>query len=77
MGLFLSGHFVLDFYCPALKLVVEVDGEVHDAQRERDAERTHALEAYGYRVLRVRNEDVLRDLPGVVNRIAACAAQPA
>jgi very-short-patch-repair endonuclease len=69
------GRFVLDFYCPSHKLVVEVDGEVHDAQQERDAERTRALEAYGYRVLRFRNDEVLRDLPSVVSRIAACATE--
>jgi very-short-patch-repair endonuclease len=70
------GRFVLDFYCPARKLVVEVDGAVHDAQQERDAERTRLLEAYGYRVLRFRNEEVMHDLPSVVARIAAAAAEP-
>ena len=69
------GRFVLDFYCPACKLVVEVDGGVHDAQQERDAERTKALEHYGYRVLRFRNEQVMHDLPEVVRQIAA-AAEP-
>ena len=34
------GRFVLDFYCPIHKLAVAVDGEVHDTQQERDAERT-------------------------------------
>ena len=42
------GRFVLDFYCPSHKLVVEVDGGVHDAQQDRDAARTEALEAHGY-----------------------------
>jgi very-short-patch-repair endonuclease len=71
------GRFVLDFYCASLKLVVEVDGGVHDAQQDRDAERTKALETYGYRVLRFRNEDVIHDLPGVIARIAAVAPEPA
>ena len=71
------GRFVLDFFCPAHKLVVEVDGNVHDAQQERDAERTKALEAFGYHVLRFRNEQVMRDLPGVVRQIAAFAADAA
>ena len=64
------GRFVLDFYCPSHKLVVEVDGEVHDQQQERDAERTRVLQAYGYRVLRFRNEQVINDLPAVVRKIA-------
>jgi very-short-patch-repair endonuclease len=71
------GRFVLDFYCPSHRLVVEVDGEVHDGQQERDEARTTALERYGYRVLRFRNEEVLHDLPSVVQRIAAVAAERA
>ncbi|HEX6368940.1 MAG TPA: endonuclease domain-containing protein [Longimicrobium sp.] len=67
-------RFVLDFYCPSHKLVVEVDGGVHDQQTERDAERTKVLEAYGYRVLRFRNEQVMSELPKVVQEIAAVAA---
>ena len=50
-----------------------VDGGVHDEQVERDAERTRVLEAYGYRVLRFRNEQVMNDLPSVVQEIAAAA----
>jgi very-short-patch-repair endonuclease len=69
------GRFVLDFYCASQKLVVEVDGEVHDGQQERDAERTRVLESYGYRVLRFRNDEVLHDLAAVVQKIAAAAAE--
>ncbi|HYW11976.1 MAG TPA: endonuclease domain-containing protein [Longimicrobium sp.] len=68
------GRFVLDFYCASLRLVVEVDGGIHDAQQDRDAARTEALETHGYRVLRFRNEEVLRNLDDVVRRIAAAAA---
>ena len=68
------GRFVLDFYCASCKLAVEVDGDVHDEQTERDAERTKVLERYGYRVLRFRNEQVLHELPKVVQEIAAVAA---
>ena len=66
-------RFVLDFYCPAHKLAVEVDGSVHDAadQAERDAARTSALEQLGIRVIRIRNEDVERDVWGVLARIAS------
>ena len=77
------GRFVLDFYCPSHKLVIEVDGGVHDQQVERDTERTKALEAYGYRILRFRNEQVLHEIPVVLQEIAAAAtsqvdaAQPA
>ena len=63
------GRFVLDFYCPIHKLAVEVDGEVHDSQQERDAERTAVIEAHGYRVVRFRNEEVMQNLPAVLDGI--------
>ena len=67
------GRFVLDFFCPAHRLAVEVDGEVHAGQTEQDAARTTELEAHGYRVLRFHNEEVLTDLASVLRRIASAA----
>ena len=49
--------------------VIDVDGDVHDLQVEEDARRTLALEAEGLRVIRVRNEAVLANLPQVIARI--------
>jgi very-short-patch-repair endonuclease len=69
------GRFVLDFYCPAAKLCVEVDGDIHDEQAERDQERTSVLAAGGYRVLRFRNEEVMTALPSVLTRIESAAKQ--
>jgi very-short-patch-repair endonuclease len=69
------GRFVLDFYCAAAKLCVEVDGGIHDEQTERDEERSAVLAAGGYRVLRVRNEEVLAALPSVLARIERAAQQ--
>ena len=68
-------RFVPDFYCASARLVVEVDGGVHDepAQIERDAERTQMLARLGIRVLRVTNEEVMEDLAGVLRRIRAAA----
>ena len=65
------GPFILDFYCAEAHLVVEVDGTIHDSPdvKEHDALRSEHLERYGYRVLRVRNEDVIADLPGVLAMI--------
>ncbi|MCA1594806.1 MAG: DUF559 domain-containing protein [Chloroflexi bacterium] len=67
------GRFILDFYCPACRLVVEVDGPIHDSRQPEDAERTRALQAHGYHVVRVRNETVFADLPGVLRDIANAA----
>jgi very-short-patch-repair endonuclease len=62
-------RFVLDFYCSTRTLAVEVDGPVHDAQRERDGERTAALALRGIRVIRFTNDEVLSDVCEVVERI--------
>jgi very-short-patch-repair endonuclease len=70
------GLFVLAFYCAAHKLVIEVDGGLHDEQVEQDTYQTQHLNASGYRVLRFRNEEVLTDLSFVLARIAAAATSP-
>jgi very-short-patch-repair endonuclease len=65
--------YIVDFYCPALQLAVEVDGEIHALQREQDELRDHDLLAVGCIVLRVRNHEVLGALQTVVDRILALA----
>jgi very-short-patch-repair endonuclease len=54
--------FIVDFYCIAERLVVELEGDVHDApdQGSYDAARAALLEAAGYRVVRIRNRDATR-----------------
>ncbi len=65
--------FIVDFYCHAAALVVNVDGEVHDQLIEQDAERDRALEGRGFRILHVTNAEVRDDLEGVLRRIeGAC-----
>jgi very-short-patch-repair endonuclease len=61
--------FIVDFYCHAVGLVVEVDGPVHDGQVEYDAERSRVLAARGLEVLRVLNEEVMENLEEVLSRI--------
>ena len=71
----LVGVWILDFYCPKLKLVIEVDGKSHESQSEYDAIRTATLESHGYRVLRFKNEEVLNDLQNVLGRIRSTPLQ--
>src|SRR5689334_16875248 len=54
---------IVDFYCPALRLALEVDGMIHGSpeQYERDEARTRELRSHGVRVLRIANEDVSRE----------------
>ena len=63
------GKFILDFYAPVCKLVIELDGAQHLAQAERDAERTACLAAYGMRVLRFTNAQIHGDMEGVLAAI--------
>ena len=60
------GPFVVDFFCPERRLIVEVDGPIHDRQREHDAERQYMLEASGYTVIRLSAHTVETDLPGTL-----------
>ena len=57
------GPFFADFLCERLRLIVELDGGVHDlpAQKAHDENRDAVLHEHGYTVLRLRNEDVLPD----------------
>lgn len=70
------GSYILDCFCPALKLVVDVDGDIHEQPVDQDAFRTKHLESFGYRVLRVRNNDVLNDLRAVLERTRLVTREP-
>ena len=69
------GVWILDFYCPKLKLVIEVDGKSHESQSEYDAIRTATLEYHGYYVLRFKNEEIFKDLQKVLDRIKSITLQ--
>lgn len=60
------GPFVVDFYCVEVKLVVEVDGGIHDHQQATDQTRQSFLEAQGMTVLRFRNEEILNTIEHVL-----------
>ena len=63
--------FIVDFYCHKADLVIELDGSVHerDEQKESDAERDKALGEMGLRVFRLKNEDVIGNSRGVLEKI--------
>jgi len=64
-------HFIVDFYCPALKLVIEVDGEHHYTEEGKsyDEERRKILERYGLREIRFRNDEVINEFDRVCKKI--------
>ena len=67
------GPYILDFYCPAERLAVELDGAVHDdpARAAYDAERTRHLAAVGIRVVRFENRLVFEHPEAVLAQIAS------
>jgi very-short-patch-repair endonuclease len=69
--------FIVDFYCHAAALVVEVDGSVHDEQAEYDIARDDFLAARGIRILRFSNDAVMEELSSVLDAIHAALTQRA
>jgi very-short-patch-repair endonuclease len=65
--------FIVDFYLRKAGLVVEVDGDVHDLQKEEDEQREKVLSAMGLRVVRFQNDEVVRSLSAVVGKIGELA----
>jgi very-short-patch-repair endonuclease len=63
------GPYVVDFVCPAAKLVIEIDGSQHADNVEYDTRRSEFLAGKGYRVIRFWNNDVLQSLDGVYQAI--------
>jgi very-short-patch-repair endonuclease len=70
------GAFIADFYCPTLKLVLEVDGDSHFSEEgaRYDTVRSSFLNGLGLTVLRFTNHEVLHNLPGVDESLRLCIA---
>lgn len=64
-------HFIVDFYCAALKLVIEVDGDNHFTEdgKQYDWERTQILMGYGLTVIRFTNEEIMTQFEEVCERL--------
>ena len=62
-------QFIVDFYCSTVRLVIEVDGDIHVARQEYDHLRDRYLTQAGYQVIRFQNEQVIYSLPEVTATI--------
>jgi adenine-specific DNA-methyltransferase len=69
------GYFVVDFYNSVYRLVVEIDGSVHDKQVEIDRARQDILEALGLNILRIKAETVEENLPIALDMIRSKIAK--
>ena len=65
--------FIADFCCWEIRLVIELDGEVHAEQAERDREREAYIRGKGFTVMRFPNERVFADVAGVIEEILGFA----
>ena len=65
------GAYIMDFYCPSERLIIELDGAAHDSEISlfRDETRTAFLQAQGLRVIRFENREVMENLEGVLAAI--------
>ena len=73
------GPYVADFYCPAAKLVIEIDGLIHDFTFERDKTRDEYMRALGLAILRIPASEILADpvsvADGLVRRCGPSTTQ--
>jgi very-short-patch-repair endonuclease len=67
--------YIVDFYCPQLKLVIEIDGESRREKFARDQTRQKSLEDVGLNVLRFHDRDVKQDMRNVLGRIQSWIEQ--
>ena len=65
------GHYIVDFYCASEKLIIELDGEVHNNPTSQDYDliRMKDLNALGYRIIRFENKMVFENLASVLKEI--------
>ncbi len=63
------GRYVVDFFCPRLLLVIEIDGVSHEGRKEEDKRRQTEIESHGMRFLRFDDLEVRQNVDGVVQTI--------
>ena len=63
------GNYIVDFYCPSIKLVIEIDGDLHytDDSKKYDKVREQYLKNLGLKIYRVNNIDIYKNLEGVLD----------
>jgi len=61
--------YIADFFCFEEKLVIELDGKIHNYKMKEDKERTEILNSLGLRVLRFKNDEVEKDIEGVLSKL--------
>lgn len=63
------GPYIVDFYCAELDLIIEIDGPIHQTQKEYDEHRTKYLENLGKHVIRFTNQQILENTDDILHSI--------
>ncbi|MCD4653005.1 DUF559 domain-containing protein [bacterium] len=64
---------IVDFFCYELKLIIEVDGNIHDEINISDSRRDKLFQSQGFQILRIQNEDIYTDIQTVLKKIKTYA----
>ena len=67
--------FIVDFYCHTVKMVIEIDGEIHLQQKEYDIQRDKEIAKYDIVILRFKNQEVENEIELVINTITNSVKQ--
>ena len=65
------GRYIIDFYCPKLRLAIEVDGNIHDLELiiEKDNSRQKYIQSFRIKIKRYTNNDIINNLNGVLKNL--------
>lgn len=69
-------NYVVDFYCPQSRLIIEIDGSSHISKQEYDKYRESYLSAFATKIIKFKNDDVLTNLEGVIETIKSFLPLP-
>jgi very-short-patch-repair endonuclease len=63
------GPYILDFYCPKIRLGIELDGKIHEKNKLYDKDREKYLDGLDIKIIRFQNDDVLKNIKKVLNNL--------
>jgi very-short-patch-repair endonuclease len=61
--------FIADFYCHEAKLIIEIDGGIHETQKNYDKNRDKIIKLLGYNIIRFQNEEIMKHLDNVIKKL--------
>lgn len=62
-------NYILDFYCPKLRLGIEIDGKIHEQQKKKDYIRKRLIQYKGINIVRFKNEEIINNINGILQEL--------